>query len=160
MRCQVFSHITGLLCLPYQLIHDFIHWLDSDSAAIEHMVHSLKFLTTNTPIAHISVKLPNGDTIQVTHIEIVRLSSTFILEDILCIPTLTYNLVSISILTQNLRCCCIFLPIYCFIQDLQHWRTIGLGKKHGDLYTLLLISSAFTNLYFISSVKICLPFIC
>ena len=49
-----------------------------------------------------------------------------------CIPSFSFNLISISKLTQHPSCCCIFLSQYCFIQDLQPWKMIGLG----GLYTL------------------------
>ena len=72
------------------------------------MVHSLTLFTSITSTVQISVKLPNGDVAKVTHIGTV----------------------------QSPTCCCIFLSRYCFIQDLQPWRMIGLGKKQGGLYTL------------------------
>ena len=60
----------------------------------------------------------------------------------LCIPTFSFNLIFISKLTQSATCCCIFLSHYCFIQDLQPWRMIRLGKKQGGLYTLQSTSHA------------------
>ena len=79
-----------------------------DSGATNHMVHSLKIFTSITSIVHISVRLPNGDVAKVTHIGTVQLSSTLILENVLCIPTFFFNLVSISKLTQSPSFCCIF----------------------------------------------------
>ena len=79
------------------------------------MVHSLKFFTSITSVVQISVRLPNGDVAKVTHIGTVQLSSTLILENVLCIPTFSFNLVSISKLTQSPSCCCIFLSHYCFV---------------------------------------------
>ena len=106
------------------------------------MVHSLQFFTSITSVVQISVRLPNGDVAKVTHIGTVQLSSTLIFENVLCIPTFSFNLVSISKLTQSPSRCCIFLSPYCFIQDLQPWKMIGLGKKQGGLYTLQPTSSA------------------
>ena len=70
-----------------------------DNGATDHMVHSLQFFTSITSIVHISVKLPNGDMAKVTHIETVTLTATFTLENVLCIPSFSFNLVSISKLT-------------------------------------------------------------
>ena len=100
------------------------------------MIHSLAFFTSITFVVQISVRLPNGDMAKVTHIGTVQLSSTLVLDNVLCIPSFSFNLISISKLTQHPSCCCIFLSQYCFIQDLQHWKMIGLGRNQGGLYTL------------------------
>ena len=107
-----------------------------DSGATDHMVHSIHFFTSVTSPVHISVRLPNGDMVKVTHVGTVKISATLTLENVLCIPTFSFNLISISKLTQNPSCCCIFLSHYCFLQDLLLWKLIGLGKRHGRLYTL------------------------
>ena len=122
---------TSLLCSSDWIL---------DNGAIDHMVHSLQFFTSITSIVHISVKLPNGDMAKVTHIGTVKLTSTLTLENVLCIPTFSFNLASISKLTQS-PYCCIFLSRYCFIKDLQPWRMIWWGKKQGVLYTLQLVDS-------------------
>ena len=116
-----------------------------DSGATDHMIHSLQFFTSVTSIVHFSVKLPNGDMAKVTHIGTVNLTSTLTLHNVLCIPSFSFNLVSISKLTQSPSCCCVFLSHYCFIQDLQPWRMIGLGRKHGGLYTLELADIVLPN---------------
>lgn len=95
-----------------------------DSGATDHMVHSLQFFTSITSIVHISVKLPNGDMAKVTHIGTVKLSSTLTLENVLCIPTFFFNLVSISKLTQSPSCCCIFLSHFCFSISTMHLRPV------------------------------------
>ena len=100
------------------------------------MVHSLTFFTLITSIVRIYVRLPNGDMAKVTHIGTMQLSPTLTLENVLCIPTFSFNLISINKLTQHPSCCCIFLSQYCFIQDLQLWKMIGLGRKQGGLYAL------------------------
>ena len=86
-----------------------------DNGATDHMVHSLQFFTSITSVVQILVRLPNGDVAKVTYIGTVQLSSTLIFENVLCIPTFSFNLVSISKPTQSPSCCCIFLSHYCFI---------------------------------------------
>ena len=105
------------------------------------MVHSIHFFTSVTSSAQIFIRLPNGDMVKVTHIGTVQVSATLILENVLCIPSFSFNLIFISKLTQNPSCCCIFLSHYCFLQDLLHWKMIGLGKRHGGLDTLQCIDS-------------------
>lgn len=104
------------------------------SGATDHIVHSFTLFTSITSIVQISIRLPNGDVAKVTHIGTVQLSSTLILENVLCIPTFSFNLISISQLTQS-PTCCIFLSHCCFIQDLKPWRMIGLSKKQECLYS-------------------------
>ena len=47
------------------------------------------------------VQLPNGELAQVTHIGTVVLSSSLILKNVLCVPSFSFNLLSISSLTQS-----------------------------------------------------------
>ena len=79
------------------------------------MIHSPQFFTSITSVVHFSVRLPNGDMAKVTHIGIVKLTSTLTLDNVLCIPSFSFNLVSISKLTQSPSCCYIFLSHYRFI---------------------------------------------
>lgn len=67
------------------------------------------FFTSITSIVHFSIKLPNGNMAKVTHIGTVKLTSTLTLENVLCIPSFSFILVSISKVTQSSSCCCIFL---------------------------------------------------
>ena len=90
------------------------NWIP-DSGATDHMVHSLTFFKTITSLVQISVRLPNGDMAKVTHIRIVQVSASLILENVICILSFSFNLVSISKLTQHPSCICIFLSHYCFI---------------------------------------------
>lgn len=93
---------------------DSSNWI-LNSGATDHMVHSFQLFTSITSIVHISVKFPNGDMAKVTHIGIIKLSFTLTLENVLWIPSFSFNLVSISKLTQSPTCCCIYLSHYCFI---------------------------------------------
>ncbi|XP_065619558.1 uncharacterized protein LOC136063302 [Quercus suber] len=51
-----------------------------DSGATDHMVHSIHFFTSITSSVQISVKLPNGDMVKVTHIGTVKVSAILTLE--------------------------------------------------------------------------------
>jgi len=63
-------------------------------------------------------------------------TSTLVLENVLCVPSFTFNLISVSNLTKSLSCCLVFLSNFCFIHDLSCWNTIGVGKLHNNLYLL------------------------
>ena len=58
--------------------HDWI----IDSGATNHMIHSISLLTRITSVAHILVKLPNGESVLVTHIGQVQLSTDLVLDNV------------------------------------------------------------------------------
>ena len=62
-----------------------------DSGATDHMIHSIQSFTSITSIVHISARLPNGDMAKVSHIRTVQVSPTLLLENVLCIPTFSFN---------------------------------------------------------------------
>jgi hypothetical protein len=107
-----------------------------DTGATDHMVHSLSCFTSITSIIQATVELPNGQLVPVTHIGTVKLSSSLILTDVLCVPSFHFNLISVSKLVHSSACCLIFQSHYCFIQAFTPWRMIGLGKLHNGLYIL------------------------
>ena len=67
-----------------------------DTGATDLMVHSVSQLTTITSIVHSCVFLRHRDQALVTHIGIVQISPTLTLTNVLCVPTFSFNLISIS----------------------------------------------------------------
>ena len=59
-----------------------------------------------------------------------------ILTNVWCVPSFNFNLLSISQLTKTILCWLIFFGNMCFIQDLAHWSTTGLGREFKGLYLL------------------------
>lgn len=116
-------------------VFKFNDWI-LDIGAIDHMVHSVSQLTTFTSIMQSCVFLPNREHALVTHIGTMQISPTLMIIDVLCVPTFSFNLISVSKLTKLSSCCLIFLGNWCFIQDLAQWRMIGLGKECRELYLL------------------------
>ena len=106
-----------------------------DTGATDHMVYSISCLSTITSTIQATVELPNGNMVPVTHIGTVKLSSSLILTDVLCVPSFHFNLISVSKLVYS-SLCLIFLSNYCFIQAFTPWRMIGLGKIYNRLYIL------------------------
>ena len=86
-----------------------------NTGGTDHMVHSVSQLTTITSIVHSCVYLPNGEKDIVTHIGTMQISSTLTLTNVLCVPSFSFNLISVSKLTQTKLCCLIFLGDSCFI---------------------------------------------
>ena len=107
-----------------------------DTGATNHMVHSISCFTSITATLNTFVNLPNDETTLVTHVGIVKVYKTLILTNVLCVPSFGFNLLSVSQLAKTTLCCLIFFRTMCFIQDLAHWSTIGLGREFKGLYLL------------------------
>jgi hypothetical protein len=73
-----------------------------DTGATDHMICSTSFFTSITSVVSKSVRLPNGQFASVTHIGIINISECFVLIDVLCIPSFSFNLISISKLIKTL----------------------------------------------------------
>lgn len=84
-------------------------------SATNHMVCNTSLLTHVTFSCSYYVKLPNDESIFVSHIGTVRLTDTLILHNVSCVPFFSFNLLSARKLTEQLNCCFIFLPQLCFI---------------------------------------------
>ena len=122
-----------------------------DTGATDHIIHFVTLFTKITSSISTFVQLPNGEKVTVTHIGTIQITSTLILENVLCVPFFSFNLISVSKLTKCLSCCLVFLSKFCFIQDLSCWKTIGVGKLHNNLY-LLQVSLDCTSISGVSSI--------
>lgn len=70
-----------------------------DTGATNHIICSISLLTTITSLTQCIIELPNGESAQVTHIGLVQHSATLVLDNVLCVPSFSFNLLSISKLT-------------------------------------------------------------
>jgi len=147
---EVSGHFSSLYNLnPYCSVFSSIHISKSpsfnsnctpwiiDTEATDHMINCSSLFTTITAIVSTFVKLPNGSVVPVTHIRTVFISDNLILTEVLCVPSFSFNLISASKIIKVLKACLIFLTRFCFIQNLCHWKTIGVGKGDGGLFYLL-----------------------
>ena len=86
-----------------------------DTGATDYIVHSVHLFTNFTAIST-NVELPNGETAMVTHIGSISHSATLVLHNVLCVLFFfSFNLLSVSQLTQFSSYCLIFLVNLCFI---------------------------------------------
>jgi hypothetical protein len=108
-----------------------------DTGATDHMVSSIHHFTTITAVISSHVKLPNGQFALVTHIGTVKFSDSLILTNVLCVPSFSFNLISASKLIKSTLCCLIFIPKFCFVQNLTSWETIGVGEENDGLFYLV-----------------------
>ena len=86
-----------------------------DTGAANNIVHSVALLTTITFVKRCVVELPNGEIAMLTLIGSVRISVHLFLENVLRVPTFSFNFLYLSLLTQKLLCCLVKLSNFCFI---------------------------------------------
>ena len=129
------SHSVFFAQVVNRRIYDKWTWV-LDTGATNHFVCSVDILTSITATIQSLVHLPNGESAQVTHIGTVVLSPSLTLTNVLCVPSFSFNLLSVSTFTLSQPYCLVFLSTYCFIQDLLPWKTIGTSKAVDGLYLL------------------------
>ena len=132
----VFASSLSLTPQPSLINSTKTSWI-IDTGATNHMICSKLFFSSITSTVSKSVRLPNGQYALVTHIGTIKISDSFILTDVLCIPSFSFNLIYVSKLIKNLQYYVIFLLKFCFVQHLKSWKIIGVGKEAGGLYHLL-----------------------
>jgi hypothetical protein len=67
----------------------------------------------------------------------VKISAHLTRTDVLCVPSFSFNLLSIRKLIKSFNYCFLFFANYCFIQNLATWMTIGAGREANGLFYLL-----------------------
>ncbi|KAJ0009985.1 hypothetical protein Pint_33329 [Pistacia integerrima] len=92
-----------------------------DTGATEHIIHTSSLFTQNIVEVRSHVELPNGSAVLVTHIGSIRLSDTLVLTNVLCVPSFSFNLLSVSQLTMKQHCTLTFSSIFCHIQGRSNW---------------------------------------
>ena len=108
-----------------------------DSGATDHMTHSSNHFKTYTPCpSSRKITVADGTTTTVAGLGDVQVNSDLILKNVLHVPRLSMNLISIHKLTQDLPCRITFFTSYCEFQDQDSGKKIGLAKEHNGLYYL------------------------
>ncbi|RVW22233.1 Retrovirus-related Pol polyprotein from transposon TNT 1-94 [Vitis vinifera] len=112
-----------------------------DSGATDHMTFDSRQVSPLRPSSQKIVSTANGNTTPVIREGSLTLTDTLNLDSVLVVPSLDYNLLSVSQITAALSCIVIFWPEFCVIKDIQTRQTIGCGIKRGKLYYLDLQSN-------------------
>ena len=108
-----------------------------DSGASDHMTGNSNLFHTFSPCSgNYMVQIADGSTSKVAGMGTIIVTKDLILKSVLLVPKLTYNLLSISKLTKDLRCITHFSSTHCEFQDLESGRTIGNAKECAGLYLL------------------------
>lgn len=105
-----------------------------DSGATDHITSSSQFLHKNKHCWLPPILLPSGDKVNIIAKGSLPLYTIYYLHDVLFVPKLKVDLMSVSRLTRGLNCSVTFFPYWCILQDLTTKRTIGLGKQRDGLY--------------------------
>jgi len=105
-----------------------------DTGAINHMMGTLGALRDSKEIAPCPVGLPHGKDTIATKEGTIILNEDLSLENVLYVPELTCNLISVSQLTEQCDCFVQFTKTLCVIQGLTSKMLIGAGERRDRLY--------------------------
>lgn len=78
------------------------------------------------------VNFPNGISIQATHVSHIKLQSSLWLKDDLYVPSLNFNILSVSKLRNITSCSILFLADQCLIRE-KDGKGIGFAKQNKGL---------------------------
>ncbi|RDY09213.1 hypothetical protein CR513_06454, partial [Mucuna pruriens] len=76
------------------------------------------------------ITVANGDHVSIVGFDNVQLLSSLSLHNVLHVPKLTNNIISIHRLIQDWNCSVTFCRSHCVIQDLTMGRMIGIAKEY------------------------------
>ncbi|XP_019157450.1 PREDICTED: uncharacterized protein LOC109154018 [Ipomoea nil] len=97
------------------ILDSHINWI-LDSGATDHIACFIEYFDDYHKVHGVSVQLPNGETVSVTHIGQVRLHADIMLHNVLCIPSFAFNIISVSKLTKQSDCEVVMAANTCTIQ--------------------------------------------
>nr|KYP36170.1 Retrovirus-related Pol polyprotein from transposon TNT 1-94 [Cajanus cajan] len=100
------------------------------------MIHDASTLKHCFPCSKSTITTANGGSASITGQGTITLSKTLTLHSVLVVPSLDFNLLSVSRLTSQLNCSVIFWPTFCVFQDIQTKVILGYGVRRGNLYFL------------------------
>ncbi|KAL5769631.1 hypothetical protein ACOSP7_013785 [Xanthoceras sorbifolium] len=107
-----------------------------DSGATDHMTFDSKQVSSFKFSLQKVVSTANGNTTPVIGEGPLTLTEDLYLDYVLVVPSLDYNLLSVSQITTSLSCVVIFWPDFCVFKDIETRQTISYGIKRGKLYYL------------------------
>ena len=117
-----------------------------DSGATDHMTFNSRQVSPLKSSSQNSVYTTSGTSIPIIKEGSLSLTNTLNLDSVLVVPSLNYNLLSISQITTALFCVVIFWFEFCVFKDIRTRQTIGCGVRRGKLYYLDLVSKSSNEL--------------
>ncbi|KAA0048527.1 transportin-3 isoform X1 [Cucumis melo var. makuwa] len=108
-----------------------------DSGATDHLTGSSEHFISYAPCAgNEKIRIADGSLAPIAGKGQIVPFDGFALQNVLHVPKLSYNLLSISKITRELHCKAIFLPESVYFQDMSSGRTIGTARHSRRLYIL------------------------
>ncbi|PRQ26842.1 putative RNA-directed DNA polymerase [Rosa chinensis] len=107
-----------------------------DTGASDHMTNDPSLLKQLKPSSQNIVSTADGTPTPVTGEGSVVLFDTLTLDSVLVVPSLAYNLLSVSQIILALACIVTFYPSFCVFQDILTRRILGYDVRRGKLYYL------------------------
>ena len=108
-----------------------------DSGATDHMTSSYKFFSSYNPCSsHKKITIADGSITTVAGQGDIYISDSITLKNVLHVPKLFANLVSIQKLTKDSNCSVTFFPSHCVFQEQDTKRMIGRASERDGLYYL------------------------
>ncbi|KAA0057585.1 Beta-galactosidase [Cucumis melo var. makuwa] len=108
-----------------------------DSGATDHLTGSSDHFISYAPCAgNEKIRIADGSLAPIAGKGKIVPFDGFALQNVLHVPKLSYNLLSISKITRELHCKAIFLPESVYFQDMSSGRTIGTARHSRGLYML------------------------
>ena len=107
-----------------------------DNGATSHVCSDLSLFSEVCHVSGVTVSLPNGTSVPISHTGTVHISDTLTLHNVLHVQSFKFNLMSVSSLLQNRDLSTHVYYDSCFIQDHIRDLTIGKGSLLHGLYIL------------------------
>ena len=113
-----------------------------DSGATDHMTFDYGQVSPLKSSSENSISTTNVTSIPIIGQGSLSLTNTLNLDYVLVVPSLNYNLFSVSQITTALFCVVIFWPEFCVFKDIRTRQMIGYYVRRGKLYYLDLVSKS------------------
>ena len=117
-----------------------------DSGATDHMTFDSRQVSPLKSSSQNYVSTANGTSILIIGEGSLSLTNILNLDSVLVVPSLNYNLLSVSQIITALFCVVIFLPEFYVFKDIRTRQTISCGVRRGKLYYLDLVSKSSNEL--------------
>ena len=131
-----------------------------DSGATDHMTPTSHFFHSYTPCpSSRKIVVANGTLATVAGLGNIHITPTLILKDVLHVPKLSANLISIQKLTHDLKCYAIFSLLIVFFRTRARGGGLDLLRKEADFITLNHPKAMFQGLFSVPQIKMSFGYI-